>query len=59
MKKIKFRNIGPVSESWLNDVGVHTLKDLKNSCRCHEKENISCVMAAFHIIICSIQNKNN
>lgn len=29
MKKIKFRNIGPVSEKWLHDVGIFTLKDLE------------------------------
>ncbi len=29
MKKTKFRNIGPVSEKWLNDVGIFTLKDLE------------------------------
>ena len=30
-KKANFRNIGPVSESWLNDVGIFTLKDLEKA----------------------------
>jgi len=29
--KTKFRNIGSVSESWLNDVGIFTLKDLEKN----------------------------
>lgn len=29
MKKKEFRNIGPVSESWLNDIGIFTLKELE------------------------------
>ena len=28
--KNKFRNIGPVSEAWLNDVGIFSIKDLEN-----------------------------
>ena len=28
LKKKEFRNIGPVSESWLNDVGIFTMKEL-------------------------------
>lgn len=30
-KKTEFRNIDPVSESWLNDVGIFTLKDLEKA----------------------------
>ena len=29
MKKKEFHNIGPVSEKWLNDVGIFTLRDLE------------------------------
>jgi nucleotidyltransferase/DNA polymerase involved in DNA repair len=29
LKKKEFRNIGSVSESWLNDVGIFTIKDLE------------------------------
>ena len=29
MKKKKFRNIGPVSESWLNEIGIDSLEELE------------------------------
>ncbi len=31
MKKKEFRNLDPVSESWLNDVGLFTIKDLEKA----------------------------